>query len=238
MISTPKTELWCGSYSLHDAARIAKVNPRSLKRWVSGYDFSYKKQKVHSPGLLQSEIPNVEGEPFLTFPQLVEMMFIRLFHEYGVSVPVIRAVAHTMAQRYQTRHPFAIHNLQTDGRTIFADGLQVEDAEGMTQGEITEDLHRGQMVIRDFALPYFLKIDYEDMEAARYWPYGKEGGIVIDPQRSFGSPIDDATGVPTYVLYEMYKAGEATEAIAEWYQVTKHFVIAAVNFEISLRRAI
>ena len=238
MNSTPKTELWSGSYSLLDAARIAKAKPRSLRRWVSGYDYSYKKQKFHSPGLLQSEIPNVDGEELLTFQQLVEMVFIRLFHEYGVSIPVIRAVAHTTAMRYETRHPFAIQNLQTDGKTIFADGLQVEDAEGMTQDKITEDLHRGQMVIRDFAQPYFLSIDYEDMEAARYWPRGKQGGIVIDPQRSFGSPIIDVTGVPTHVLYEMYRAGEVTDTIAEWYQVEKHFVIAAVEYEISLRRAV
>ena len=238
MISVPKTELWSGSYSLLDAARIAGVKPRSLKRWVSGYDYSYRKQRSHSTGLLQSEVPDVEGEKFLTFQQLVEMMFIRLFHECGVSIPVIRAVAHTTAKRYQTRYPFAIQNLQTDGKTIFADGLQVNDTEGMTQHRITEDLHRGQMVIRDFAQPYFLSIDYEQMEAARYWPRGREGGIVIDPQRSFGSPIIDATGVPTHVLYDMYRAGEITDAIADWYQVEKHFVIAAVEYEISLRRAV
>jgi len=238
MQNARKTQLWSGSYSLLDAARIAKAKPRSLRRWVNGYDYSYRKQKFHSPGLLQSEIPDVDGEEFLTFQQLIEMVFIRLFHECGVSIPVIRAVAHTAAMRYETRHPFAIQKLQTDGKTIFADGLQVEDAEGMTREKITEDLHRGQMVIRDFAQPYFLSIDYENMEAARYWPRGKKCGIVIDPQRSFGSPIDDVTGVPTHVLYEMYRAGEVTDAIAEWYQVEKEFVIAAVEYEISLRRAV
>jgi uncharacterized protein (DUF433 family) len=238
MISTPKTELWSGSYSLLDAARIARAKPRSLKRWATGYDYSYSKQKFHSPGLLQSAVPDVDGEKFLTFQQLVEMMFIRFFHEHGVSLPVIRAVAKTMATRYKTSHPFAIQNLQTDGTTIFADGLHIDDTEGLSQSRITEDLRQGQIVIRDFAQPYFRQIDYEAMEAARYWPRGQEAGIVIDPQRSFGSPIDDATGVPTQVLYEMYRAGEATEIIAEWYQVEKKFVIAAVEFEISLRRAV
>jgi len=36
----------------------------------------------------------------------------------------------------------------------------------------------------------------------------------------------------------MYRAGEVTDAIAEWYQVEKEFVIAAVEYEISLRRAV
>lgn len=238
MTSVPKTELWSGSYSLLEAARIAGAKPRSLKRWAVGYDYTYKRQTFHSQGLLQSAVPSVGNEDFLTFQQLVEMMFVRLFHEYGVSIPVIRAVAHTMAQRYGTQHPFAIQNLETDGRTIFADGLDVPDAEGISRSRITEDLHRGQMVIRDFAHPYFLRIDYEQREAARYWPHGKSGGIVIDPQRSFGSPIDAATGVPTQVLYEMYRAGEATETIAEWYQVEQRFVIAAVEFETALRRAV
>jgi len=231
------TELGSGSYFISDAARIARVNSRSLKRWALGYDYTYRQERLASPPLLQSKIPSVNGEEFLTFQQLVEVMFIGLFRAHGVSVPVIRAVAHTAASRYKTNHPFAIENLQTDGKTIFADSVQVEHPMGISKARITEDLHRGQLVIRDFAQPYFRKIDYVAMEAARYWPVGKEGGIVIDPQRSFGSPIDNGSGVPTSVLYGMYKAGERTEAIAEWYKVDQASVISSIEFETSLLRA-
>ena len=230
---------WSGFYSLPDAARIAGVNPRSLKRWATGYPYQYHGQTFTSASLLQSSVAGAEGQEFLTFQQLIEVMFIRLFRAYGVSVPVIRAVARTVAARYDTEHPFAIPDLQTDGKTIFADSVaesvRLESTEKLSPARITEDLHRGQIVIRDFAQEFFKEIEYGRLEAERYWPLGKTERVIIDPQRSFGSPIDYATGVPTSALFGMYKAGESPEEIARWYDVEKASVIAAVRYETSLR---
>jgi uncharacterized protein (DUF433 family) len=234
-------EIGTGSYALADAARIAHVYPRAARRWAEGYEYRYQGMRLRSSPILQSSVPTIEGETFLDFQQLVEVIFIGLFRRHGVSMPVIRAVARTAAGRYKTAHPFAIANLETDGNTIFADSVEVSRSvetpqhERMSSHKITEDLLRGQTVIRQFAEPYFKKIEYNGFGAESYWPLGKDGRIVLNPLRSFGSPIDSASGVPTKALYGMYLAGEEPSAIADWYEVEREAINAAIEFETSLR---
>ena len=58
--------------------------------------------------------------------------------------------------------------------------------------------------------------------------------MVLDPARSFGEPIDAASGVSTAALYQLYTAGETIDRIAHWYQVTPESVGSAIEYEQSL----
>ena len=60
---------------------------------------------------------------------------------------------------------------------------------------------------------------------------------MLDPERSFGSPIDRETGVPTYALYGMYKSGEDAKKIASWYRVPVAGVEDAIEYEERLAQA-
>ena len=60
---------------------------------------------------------------------------------------------------------------------------------------------------------------------------GRERGVVLDPRRSYGKPIDVDSGVPTDVLFQMVDAGESPESVAQWYRVEVRAVEAAVDFE-------
>ena len=75
-----------------------------------------------------------------------------------------------------------------------------------------------------------LEFDQDDM-AARWWPLGRSKGIVIDPRRQFGTPIDDATGVPTSVLARAAKAEGSTAQAAKMFMVPQSSVKRAVAFE-------
>jgi uncharacterized protein (DUF433 family) len=66
---------------------------------------------------------------------------------------------------------------------------------------------------------------------------GREHGVVLDPRRSYGKPMDSESGVPTDVLFHMVEAGESPEIVADWYQVKVRAVEAAVEFEQRLRAA-
>ena len=48
--------------------------------------------------------------------------------------------------------------------------------------------------------PSLKNLEFESDVATRWWPLGRAKGVVVDPKRQFGQPIDDATGVPTSVL--------------------------------------
>lgn len=67
--------------------------------------------------------------------------------------------------------------------------------------------------------------------AIRRWPPGRSKGVVVDPQRQFGQPIDDATGVPTGVLAEAAKA-EGSEVAAAKRFMPLASVHRAVAFEL------
>ncbi len=85
---------------------------------------------------------------------------------------------------------------------------------------------------------HFLKdVDYEGEEVRSYWPLGRGERIIIDRAREFGQPIDDESGIPTYVLYEAYLAGDSMEEVASWYHVPIESVRAAVKYEKRLRKA-
>jgi uncharacterized protein (DUF433 family) len=55
---------------------------------------------------------------------------------------------------------------------------------------------------------------------------------VVDPQRQFGQPIDDATGVPTSVLAEAAKAEGSEVAAAKRFMVPLASVHRTVAFEL------
>jgi uncharacterized protein (DUF433 family) len=99
-------------------------------------------------------------------------------------------------------------------------------------------LGKGQFVFDTAVRPFFRKLEYQDSgEALRYWPMNPEGRIVLDPHRSFGRPIDAATGIPTRALYDavMAGSGQSPEVVAEWFGIPLEAVQAAVTFESSLR---
>lgn len=139
----------------------------------------------------------------------------------------IKAAAACLSTRYGTNHPLAVRGLQTDGVRIF------DAAEGKLGGAVYEELGRYQFVIGEGARPFFRQLEYEDDMARYIWPLGR-GKVVLDPARGFGKPIDFASGVPTYVLYQMRLAGESPERIARWYTVAVEAVNHAIEYESQL----
>jgi uncharacterized protein (DUF433 family) len=91
--------------------------------------------------------------------------------------------------------------------------------------------------IEDLARPFYQALDFdEESVPVRYWPMGCEVGILLDPNRCFGQPIDERTGAPTRVLYEMAQGGYSAETIAWRYELNVAVVRGAVAFESRLRQ--
>jgi uncharacterized protein (DUF433 family) len=161
----------------------------------------------------------------------MELHFIKLFEEQGVSFQTIRKAARTAAKRFETNYPFAVKRFDTDGRTIFATLVKEE-----TREELTEDLRHGQYVFTKIMRPFFRKLDYGTSEISRYWPLNKRGRVVLDPNRGFGRPIDALTGIPTKTLFQAVRAdgSHSVKKVAKWFDVPEAAVRAAVRFEQSL----
>lgn len=228
--------LGIGLYTMTEAARLLRVDPRTLQWWAEGYSPVSQAGRRASEPVIQRDLVALEGEPLLTFTDLLELHMVALFRRENVSLQTIRAAADKAAQLFNTRHPFVVKQFETDGRHIFAT-LEDEGIAGRTQQQMITDLNLSQMVISSIARLFFLNIEYQDFEPIRYWPMGRDGRVVLDPQRSFGKPIDARSGVPTAALYTMARSGESLQSVADWYEIEVEAVEAAVNFEHSLKAA-
>ncbi|NLX95553.1 MAG: DUF433 domain-containing protein [Rhodopirellula sp.] len=202
-----------GLYSIPEASRLLKSPVNSVRRWLNPKE-----------GLVHRALD--PGEQTITFLELMELHFIKLFRDQGVSLPTIRRAAKTAAAQFGTMHPFAVHRFDTDGRTVFATLLSEEK-----DTAIVEDLKHGQYVFDGIMRPFFKHIEYGQDEAIRFWPQGMSGRVVLDPERQFGKPIDSRTGVPATALYMAVQAGEDPVCVAEWFDVPLESVRAAVSFE-------
>lgn len=207
-----------GLYDLPQVARILGISIVKLRRWLEEGGFRV----------------GVKRDPaLLTFLDLMELQFIKLFRDEGVSLPTIRRAAQTAAKKFRTDYPFAVKRFDTDGRSIFATLIKQVNGD---DAQLVEDLNRGQYVFDAMVRPFFKKLEYRTSDreqAIRFWPLGTTGRIVLDPQRKFGQPIDNETGIPTKSLYDSVIAGGGQDlaTVARWFDVPIDAVRAAVAFE-------
>lgn len=224
--------LGVGLYSYAEAARIIGVAPSTLRSWVREYYYEVEGRRYHRAPIIRRHFPD---QPILTFLELIELLFVKLFREHGVSMRAIRLASHRAAEMFETDYPFAVRRFDTDGRRIFATLKDVAE-----DGTLIQDLSRGQLAFETIVRPFFRKLEYEgNMAALTFWPRERGGRVVLDPRRNFGHPIDAETGIPTRVLYDAFvsDAGHSVEAVADWYEVPVAAVEAAVSYETSLDAA-
>lgn len=211
----------CGLYSVPDAARLLRVHPNVLRYWAGERD--------EADALIPRRFPK---EHLLTFAELMELQFVKLFRDQGVSLQAIRRAAKAASQKFSTDYPFTVKQFDTDGRSIFATLRRKE-----TNEELVEELRHGQLVFSRIIRPFFKRIDFAGTnEAERFWPLQRRGRIVLDPTRRFGQPIDSETGVPVEAIINAYKAGDGQSIpeIARWFDIPPEAVRAALRFERSL----
>lgn len=219
---TEQSFVGCGLYTLSQAARLLRVPQNSLRYWMKPHD------------KLTPIVPNeIANSNILTFPQLMEFHFVKMFLDAGVSFQAIRKASKSAAAKFHVQYPFTVKRFDTDGRTIFAT-LQKDEK----SAPIVEDLQRGQLVFQKIIRPFFKKLDYGTVnDIQRFWPMQKRGRVVLDPLRKFGQPIDSESGVPTEALFRAVSAGDGQDvkSVANWFDVPLEAVKAAVRFERSLR---
>jgi DNA-binding transcriptional MerR regulator/uncharacterized protein (DUF433 family) len=213
------SRLGVGLYSIADAARIVGAHPGRIRQWCR-----------ESQGLIPGTLRRDDG--LITFQELMELHFIKMFRDEGVSLETIRRASNRAASRYHSDCPFSVKRFDTDGTDIFAT-LQKESSKKL----IVEDIARGQLVFEKVLRPFFRKLEYgSDFDLLRYWPLSKTGRVVLDPKRKFGKPIDSETGIPTHVIADALKAGsgQSPAVVARWLGIPLAAVKKAAQFERSL----
>ncbi len=225
MLSNP--HLGRGIYTLPQAARLLRVPTPVLHYWIG----ERKDKDVASIIVRQ-----FATERILTFAELMELHFVKLFRDEDVSFQAIRKAAKRASDKYHSDYPFTFKRFDTDGRSIFATCKNEE-----TNKELVEELDHGQLVFKQIIRPFFKRLDYlSTNDVGRFWPLrtssNNSGRIVLDPERRYGQPLDADTGVPTEAIRQAVTAGDGQDAktVARWFDIPLEAVKAAMKFEKSL----
>ncbi|MBU0609204.1 MAG: DUF433 domain-containing protein [Armatimonadetes bacterium] len=191
-----------------------------------------KAEKYTSPAIVQRELPRMWGNRVFTFTEIVELRFVAWCHEHGISVSLIRDITDAAIETFGPDHPLALQDFATDGYRVFALLKEQPSGEHLLARELPGAQYAFTSMIEPHLFRAFFKdLDYDAGWASRWWPQGRGSRVVIDPQRSFGKPIDDETGIRTDLLYRASLSGDTIEEVAEWYDVPISAVVEAIKYE-------
>ena len=219
-----------GIYTPSAAAALLGERTSTIRRWA----FGYRRGGQPYPAAIQTEIPALEGVRVLTFPELVELMFIQGLLRSGLSWPKVRDASRVAARLLEGEpHPFATSRWFHDAAALYL-RLGMEHDEPL----LVEVAGHGQLTMEPVLRPYLQQLEFgSDGRATRWYPRGTASSVVVDPKRAFGMPILDRGGVPTETLAGLHRAGDSPQEIASAFGLDEVDVQEAIAFEASLARA-
>ncbi|MBK5956824.1 hypothetical protein CCR97_01125 [Rhodoplanes elegans] len=214
-----------------EAARLLKIAPLSIRRWLGGYTYRNGDEAVKMPPLWQPQLPAYEDHIELGFRDLIELLMIKGFLDAGLTLITIRNCLEYARECVDDDRPFSTRRFRTDGRTIFLESLR------QTGEDEVLDLRKRQYVIRQVIDRTFKDLDLADDIVARWRPFNGKQSIVVDPKRAFGQPIAAEFGIPTVTLADAVVAEGSIPRVCALYDVPASVVSDAVDFEQSLLAA-
>jgi uncharacterized protein (DUF433 family) len=228
--------LGIGYYTVPEAGRLLKTEPRNIVRWLGGY--SYKRGDgtvARSAPLWSPQLPRLGDALEIGFLDLIELRFVVAFVKHQVGLNVIRRCLENARRIIGEERPFSTHRFRTDGKSIYFESLQeADEAEPASGTPSIIDLNTGQMVFKQVVEPTFRDLDLADGSVVQWRPYKGKPSLVIDPKRSFGKPLAADYGVPTEALASAARAEESPQRAAGLYAVPFAVVNDAIAFEQSL----
>lgn len=230
----PEIRPGIGIYARADAARLLRMSPSRLRRWVGGYTYWLRHEALprtrrRQPPVIRTDLPVIGNVVALSFLELMELRVVKAVVDAGVTLQHVRQAARLAAEHFDTAHPFASRRVFTDGRAIFSAVSEDADAPDVVKW------HRDEIeqVIAGGVFDRFLaEIEFDEATAlaGRWWPLGRTRPIVLDPRIAFGAPIVSGTAVRTAIVARLARRTSPEEA-AVAYEIERGQVAAAVEFE-------
>ncbi|MFI0842608.1 hypothetical protein [Mesorhizobium sp. IMUNJ 23232] len=216
-----------GLYTPAEAARLLRIPAGKIVRWLHGHAVKGK----WYDSLWSPQVELGDGKTYLGFRDLMELRTADAFMQAGVSAIMIRRAIVEAQKFIDEERPLSTTRFVTDGRSIF---LEIADQTGDAK---LLDLFKQQYAFKRIVESSLKGVDFEGIAPIRWWPAGKNQKIVVDPERSFGQPIESDSGVPTAALAAAVAAEGSAEAAARIWQVPVQAVARAVRFESELANA-
>lgn len=217
-----------GVYTPTEAGRLIGVTPSRIARWLRGsVHEGTRYERLWAP-----QLDLGEHGLHLGFRDLQEVRVAAAFIGRGLSPQRVRRAIDLARTLIGDDHPLSTARFRSDGRSVF---LRVEAEDGSDGEPRLFDLFAEQFAFRDVLERSLDNLDYDEGGTpSRWWPRGKAAGIVLDPRRSFGQPIDDRSGVPVEALVAAAEAEGTPERAARAWGVEPRAIEAALAFAAGL----
>ena len=220
-----------GLYTPAEAARLSGVPAGKIVRWLSGHRIGNR----HYEPLWLPQVDLDDDKVYLGFRDLMEVRVANALMRHKISAIRVRAAIEMAREIYGIDRPLSTENFKHNGRDIFMQVIE-RDANG-EEREALINTFRRQYEFTAIMEPSLRNIEFDDAGTPRiWWPKGKGAKIVVDPERSFGQPIEVSSSVPTSILAAAGKSlGPQTAARA--YDVSVPAVRRSMVFESEIRLA-
>lgn len=207
------------TYRIPEAAHYLRLPKATLRAWVLG-------QPGFEPPIAIAD-PNAR---LLSFYNVVEAhVLAALRRHHKVPLQKVRAALRYLEKTFPAAHPLATHAFATDGLNLFVERY----------GELISASSKGQTALKQVLETYLSRIDYgEQGDPLRLFLFTRRATpeepkvVMLDPRVSFGRPVLAGTGIPTAVIADRYKAGEAIHALAEDYGRAESEIEEAIRCEL------
>jgi len=209
-----------GIYTPRQAARLIGGTPQEVLRWTRG-------SGPTSP-LWNAHYQEIDDTTELNFSDLVELRVVKAFRRANISLQAIRFAISYAKNTFVAEHPLSSLGFKTDGEEILMEAIE--------QDESLVSLSRkrpGQRVFKEIVKQSLHDVEYEDGQAARWRPASAKD-VVIDPARSFGTPILHDYGISTSIISEEFKTFDDAKYLSKIYDIPLRLINEAIRYEAAL----
>jgi uncharacterized protein (DUF433 family) len=203
------------AYSFASAARYLRLNPSTLRQWVTD-----TVPLVHLA-------PN--DPPELSFANLLECHLIHALRE-RLSLSSVRNGIETAKRMYGISHPLLDPRARTDGVSLLFSESDESALVNVSRG--------GQMAMSPIVSMFLERIEWEDI---KFFPFVRDRSldepklISIGPRIASGRSVIDGTGISTAVIASRFAAREKPQALGTEYRLTEEQIYEAIRWEFPYR---
>lgn len=216
-----------------EAAHYLRVPVTTLRAWCTGQDYRVRGQTRRYHQVIRLDGSGREGLSFLNLVEAHVLSGLRRVHH--VPLPKIRRTLDWVSRQLKLSRPLAEARFATDGVNLYVDHLaQLVDVE-----------KGAQVVMREVIGSYLRRVERDGAGVpVKLYPFTRKEpstdtgrAVVIDPAVAFGRPVLAGTRVPTAILADRFKAGDALQDLADDYRTTPQAIEEALRCELDRREA-
>lgn len=202
-------------YTVAEAARVIDVPTSTFHTWLRGYVRRPpgRRQVVGRP-IIHAPEPVRNGEPSVSFTNLVEAYVLAAIRKRGIPLQRIRPALERLKEEIGLEHALASRRLYTAGAEILFDYAEREGDENVR--ELVEIRH-GQRVFHEVIERYLVRIEFasDDWATRIFLPQYERARVIVDPYFQFGQPCFERGRAKIQDVLERFWAGESLEELSK-----------------------